>query len=97
LKKLVETLEALGLRENTPIVFTTDNGATNSLIRTRLNEAVRGAKQEMQIRNLGEAVADAQREVGFWRLQEPGLKDEFTKELDGVQRRWRSKRWAGAF
>jgi len=40
----------------------------------------------MQIRHLDEAVADAQREVGFWREQEPGLEDEFAKELDAAIR-----------
>lgn len=35
----------------------------------------------MQIRYLDEAVADAQREVRFWRDQEPGLEDEFANEL----------------
>jgi len=40
----------------------------------------------MQIRHLDEAVADAQREVEFWREQEPGLEDEFAKELDAAIR-----------
>ena len=38
----------------------------------------------MQIRYLDEAVADGQREVKFWREQEPGLEDEFAKELDAT-------------
>ena len=40
----------------------------------------------MQIRYLDEAVADAQREVEFWRDQEPGLEDEFAKELESAVR-----------
>lgn len=40
----------------------------------------------MEVRYLDEAVADAKREVEFWREQEPGLELEFTKELEaGVQ------------
>jgi len=35
----------------------------------------------MQIRYLDEAIADAQREVKFWRDQEPGLEEEFANEL----------------
>jgi plasmid stabilization system protein ParE len=35
----------------------------------------------MQIRYLDEAVADARREFEFWREQEPGLEQEFAKEL----------------
>jgi plasmid stabilization system protein ParE len=40
----------------------------------------------MEIRYLDEAVVDAQREVNFWREQEPGLEGEFTKELDAAIR-----------
>ncbi|MDQ8209748.1 type II toxin-antitoxin system RelE/ParE family toxin [Coraliomargarita sp. SDUM461003] len=38
----------------------------------------------MQIRHLNEAVADAQREVKFWREQEPGLENEFARKLDAA-------------
>ena len=44
LKKLVDAIEALGLREKTLIIFTTDNGSTQSIIGTRNGESVKGAK-----------------------------------------------------
>ncbi len=45
--RLVNTLDELGLRDNTLIFFTTDNGTNDDIVGRRNGVEVRGAKQEM--------------------------------------------------
>ena len=44
LKKLLNSLDDLGIRENTLIVWTTDNGTANNIVGKRNGKAVRGGK-----------------------------------------------------
>ena len=42
--KIVDQLDGLGIRDNTILIFTTDNGTTGSIVGTRNGTEVKGAK-----------------------------------------------------